>query len=246
MNNITVLVVDDNQEESDALVKVLRDNSYHVAGVATSKEEGVQMMQAYCPDVIIIDVFLQGQPDGILFAGIVSTTTRIPFVFLTNSKDRQVFKAAHLTHPYSFLLKPFNELEIFYAIEISIEKCYDQSSVFTSVTQGAVMGSDFLFVKRNSALVKVGIADIIYIEVAERYCHIVTLKDKFVVQMTLKKILEILVPYGFIQTNRSYIINRSSVVEIVPVRNEILLSGDHRVAYSDKYDSFMDTYKVLR
>jgi FixJ family two-component response regulator len=51
-----------------------------------------------------------------------------PFVFLTSSNDRQIF--AKLTRPFSFLMKPFNELEILYAIEMAVEKFHNQNDAF--------------------------------------------------------------------------------------------------------------------
>jgi FixJ family two-component response regulator len=48
-------------------------------------------------------------------------------VFLTSSNDRQIFERAKLTRPFSFLMKPFNELEILYAIEMAVEKFHNQN-----------------------------------------------------------------------------------------------------------------------
>ena len=75
--------------------------------------------------------------------------------FLTSSKDRQIFERAKLTKPFSFLLKPFNELEVLYAIEMAIEKFYEQTNVFVSEEQDTVIGNSHLFIKKKNALQKV-------------------------------------------------------------------------------------------
>lgn len=246
MDKINVLIIEDSPAESDALIEVLIANNYHVVGVATTRNEGLALLQQHKIDIIIIDVFLHGKPDGILFASTVSATTSIPFVFLSSSKDRQIFERAHLTHPYSFLLKPFNELEILYAIEIAVEKCYEQQQVFTSGKQDTVISKDYLFIKKKDALKKVSLTDIIYIEVDDRYCHVVTDKEKFTIQISLTKIMELLPADTFSQTHRNYIVNLSRIVEIIPAENQILLSGNHQAAYSDKYKRFINNYRILK
>lgn len=132
MDNINVLIIEDTPEQSDALVKVLEQNHYNIAGVATNFTDALKLFYANTVDVIIIDVFLDGKPDGITFAesiNIIPNASK-PFVFLTSSQDRQIFERAKLTKPFSFLMKPFNELEILYAIEMAVEKFYDQTNVF--------------------------------------------------------------------------------------------------------------------
>jgi DNA-binding LytR/AlgR family response regulator len=81
-------------------------------------------------------------------------------------------------------LKPFNELEILYAIEMAVESlCPNQC--FLSEDKDTVISAEYLFVKKNKSLKKVLIEDIIYIEVEERYCNIIT--KKFVIMMSLTK-----------------------------------------------------------
>jgi DNA-binding LytR/AlgR family response regulator len=125
-------------------------------------------------DVVIIDIFLNGSPDGIAFAETINVVPNAskPFVFLTSSNDRQIFERAKLTH--CFLMKPFNELEILY-IEM-VEKFHNQNDAFFSDEQDTVISAEYMFIKKGKSLKKVLIEDIIYIEVEERYCNIITEK----------------------------------------------------------------------
>ena len=171
MDNINVLIVEDTTAESDALVKVLTENNYNIVGVAANYNEALTLFYNNTIDIVVIDVFLDGKPDGITFAETINIIPNglKPFVFLTSSKDRQVFERAKLTKPFSFLMKPFNELEILYALEMAVEKFYDQTNVFHSEDQNTVISNDSLFIKKNKALKKVQIKDIVYIEVEDRY-----------------------------------------------------------------------------
>ncbi len=248
MDNINVLIIEDTPAESDALVKVLTANNYNIVGIAPTYNEALALFYNNVIDVVVIDVFLDGKPDGVTFAETINIVPNglKPFVFLTSSKDRQIFERAKLTKPFSFLLKPFNELEILYALEIAVEKFYGQTNVFVSEEQDTVISDDYLFIKKNKALKKVRIEDIVYIEVEDRYCNIITEVEKFVILISLTKIIQLLNPNKFSQTHRNYIVNLSKIEEIIVNDNLVVLKGNHRVVLSDKYKDFVRKFRILR
>ncbi len=248
MDKINILVIEDTKSESDELTKVLVDNEYNIVGIATNYTEALTMFYQNKVDLVIIDVFLNGQPEGITFAEAITITPNVakPFVFLTSSKDRQIFERAKLTKPFSFLLKPFNELEVLYAIEMAVEKFYEQNNVFAKEDLEAVIGNDYLFIKKKSALKKVAIDDIIYIEVEERYCNIITRNEKFLVTLSLTKITLLLDTNKFVKTHRNYIVNINKITEIILSDNQIILEGNHKVIVSEKYKDFVHKFKILK
>ena len=250
MDNINVLIIEDTPAESDALIQVLTANNYTVVGLATTYTEALTLFynSDINIDIVVIDIFLDGKADGITFAetiNIVPNKSK-PFVFLSSSKDRQIFERAKLTQPFSFLLKPFNELEILYALEMAVEKFYGQTNVFLSEVQDTVISEDYLFVKKNKSLKKVLIDDIIYIEVEDRYCNIVTENDKFLILMSLTKLIQLLDPEKFNQTHRCYIVNSSKIEEIIVNDNLVILKGNHQVTLSDKYKDFLKKFRILK
>lgn len=248
MDNINVLVIEDNPLESEDLTSVLIQNGYHVVGVATNFNEALTLFYANAIDVVIIDIFLAGKPDGIIFAETINIVPNAskPFVFLTFSKDRQIFERAKLTHPFSFLLKPFNELEILYAVEMAVEKFYAQPNVFLNEKDNAVMSNEYLFIKKKDSLKKIAVTDIVYIEVEERYCNVITENEKFVIQISLTKIMELLDPMLFSRTHRNFIVNTDKIEEVLVADNLIVLKGNHKVTLSDKYKDFIHKFRILK
>jgi two-component system LytT family response regulator len=247
MDNINILIIEDTPEQSDALIKVLLENNYTVVGVARNFTDALKLFYANTIDIIIIDVFLDGKPDGITFAesiNIIPNASK-PFVFLTSSQDRQIFERAKLTKPFSFLMKPFNELEILYAIEMAVEKFYEQNNVFLTEEQDTVISNDFLFIKKKNSLKKVALQDILYIEVEERYCNIITEKEKFVILISLTKISALLDPAKFIRTHRNTIVNSDKIEEIILADNLIILQGNHKINLSDTYKDFIKKMNIL-
>lgn len=247
MEDINILIIEDVPAESGLLVKVLEENNFNVVGIAGKYADALKMFYEKKVDLVIIDIFLDGKPDGITFAETINITPNAlkPFVFLTASKDRQVFESAKLTHPFSFLMKPFNELEVLYAIEMAIEKFHDQRQVFSAVEQDTVVGNDYLFIKKKNSLKKALISDILYIEVEGRYCNIVTETEKFVILISLSKISELL-QNRFIRTHRNYLVNSEKITEIISDSNLIILKGNHKITLSDKYKNFTNSFRVLK
>ncbi len=248
MSKVSVLIIEDTPAESEALVKVLTQNNYAIAGVATTFSEALALFYKNTIDIVIIDVFLNGIPEGITFAETINITPDIsrPFVFLTSSNDRQIFERAKLTKPFSFLMKPFNELEILYAVEMAVEKFYEQTNVFLSDDLDTVLSTDSLFIKKKNSLKKVLIDDIVYIEVEERYCNIITEHEKFVIMISLTKISELLEKNKFVRTHRNYIINANKIEEIVLHDNLVILKGNHKVTLSEKHKDFIKKLNILR
>ena len=247
MDNINVMIIEDTPEQSDALSKVLLANNYTIVGIARSYTDALKLFYEQPIDIIVIDVFLDGKPDGITFAETINIIPNAskPFVFLTSSQDRKIFDRAKLTKPFSFLMKPFNELEILYALEMAVEKFYEQNNVFLSEDQDTVISSDFLFVKKKNSLKKVAINDILYIEVEDRYCNIITEKEKFVILISLTKISALLDANRFIRTHRNFMVNSTKIEEIILADNLIILKGGYKVTLSNSYKDFIKKMKIL-
>lgn len=248
MDNINILIVEDTPAESTALVRVLEASNYTIVGVATTFKDALDLFYNNKIDIAIVDIFLNGSPDGISFAETINAVPNAskPFVFLTSSTDRKIFERAKLTQPFSYLLKPFNELEIQYAIEMAVEKFYAQPDVFLGDEEDTIISDDYLFIKKGKTLKKVQLADIIYIEVEEKYCNIITEKEKFVILISLTKILKMLDSSVFCRTHRNYIVNTAKILEIIPADNLIIVSGNHKVTLSDTYKDFIKKIRTLR
>lgn len=248
MDNVNVFIIEDTPAESDRLIKVLEANNYNVTGVARNFKEALTKFYQVKVDIVIIDIFLNGVADGISFAETISIIPEAskPFVFLTSSTDREIFKRAKLTQPFSYLMKPFNELEVLYAIEMAVEKFYAQTDVFLDDEEDTIISDEYLFIKKGKSLKKVRISDIIYIDVEEKYCNIITEKEKFVILISLTKILTLLDNSIFNRTHRNFIVNIEKIIEIIPADNLILLQGDHKATLSEKYKGFIKKVRTLK
>jgi len=250
MQNVNVLIIEDLVEESDALIQVLETHDYTIVDVARTLKDALKVFYDTTKtiDIVIVDIFLNGVPDGIAFAETIDVVPNAakPFVFLTSSTDRKIFERAKLTKAFSYLVKPFNELEILYAIDTAIEQFYEQDNALLGRNGDTIITSEHLFIKKGKSLKKVKVEDIIYIEVEERYCNIITEKEKFVILISLTKILKLLDETLFYRTHRNYIVNTKKIEEIVPTDNLIILAGNHNVTLSEKYKGMIKKLQTLK
>jgi len=102
-----------------------------------------------------------------------------------------------------------------------------------------------MFIKKKNALKKVSLQDILYIEVEDRYCNIITEKEKFVILISLTKISELLNKDKFIKTHRNYIVNADKIEEIILADNLVILKGNHKINLSDSYKDFIKKMNIL-
>jgi DNA-binding LytR/AlgR family response regulator len=256
MEKIHVLIVEDTPQESDSLIRVLEEHQFHIVGVGRSHQEALKLLMNNKVDVMVVDIYLNGVPEGITFAETISQIPDLarPFVFLTGTSDRQTFERAKLTKPYSFLLKPFNPLEVIYALEVAIEKFYDQQDVFqqddieseAGSVHSSVLSNDCFFIKKKDVLKKVPISTIVNIEVEDRYCTIHSLTEKFVIQISMTKILEMLDSSVFVRTHRSRIVNVDQIVEVQLSDSLLLMENKQLVPIGEKYREIIQQLRIIK
>ncbi len=122
MSRYRVLVVEDNRIEALDLIKIIQAHGYDLAGVAKSGEEAVKIAKEKNPDVILMDIKLSGEIDGITAAQAISKIDHIPIIYLTAYSDLKTIRRATATRLSGFIPKPFSEQDIAQALEVAIYK----------------------------------------------------------------------------------------------------------------------------
>jgi len=115
----TVLIVEDEAVVARDLQRSLADMGYDVVGCASTSSEALAAVADRNPDVVLMDIRIKGQPDGIETAALVRARFHVPVIFLTAYADEEtVARAAH-SEPYGYIVKPFTSREVRSAIEIA-------------------------------------------------------------------------------------------------------------------------------
>jgi PAS domain S-box-containing protein/diguanylate cyclase (GGDEF)-like protein len=122
MDKVRMLVVEDERIVSMDLQGRLRSMGYEVAGTAVSGEEAIEKAESLRPDMILMDIMLDGKLDGIQAADIIRSRYNIPIIYLTAYADSPTLERAKITEPFGYILKPFEERELHGHIEIALYK----------------------------------------------------------------------------------------------------------------------------
>jgi PAS domain S-box-containing protein len=142
MEQSTILVVEDERIIAADLRACLQGFGYRVPALATSGESAIELAKKYRPDLIIMDIFLNGGMTGIEAAGIIKRALDVPVIFLTAFSDAQIIEKAKITGPYGYILKPYDEQEVRTAIEIALyhhamdKKIKESEERFRSMFEG--------------------------------------------------------------------------------------------------------------
>lgn len=122
MAKIKIMIVEDEIIIAKELQLIIGDLGYDFCGMITTGEEAIQKAGDYLPDLILMDINLIGEIDGIEAAEKIQAQYDIPVIYVTALADSKVLTRAKVTEPYGYILKPFEERELYVCIEIALYK----------------------------------------------------------------------------------------------------------------------------
>lgn len=122
MAQTKILVVEDEIIIAEDLQRRLERLGYEVIGIATSGKEALEKIKEQLPDLILMDIVIHGETDGIETANNIKSLYDIPIIYLTAFSDDETLKRAKITEPFGYMIKPYRERELMVSIEISLYK----------------------------------------------------------------------------------------------------------------------------
>ena len=122
MNSENILVVEDEWVVANQICKNLRDFGYTVCSSASTGDEAIERAEAERPDLILMDIVLNGKMDGIEAADRITSQFDIPVIYLTSYTDQEYIERAKQTKPFGYLVKPYHLKELYANIEMALHK----------------------------------------------------------------------------------------------------------------------------
>ncbi|KAA0596203.1 PAS domain S-box-containing protein [Azospirillum lipoferum] len=117
-----ILIVEDDRIVARDIQHQLSRMGHVVVGMSASGEDAVRLACSQQPDLVLMDIRLEGEMDGIEAARRIRDAQRIPIVFLTAYANDEVVQRASLTEPFGYLLKPFEEPQMRTVIQMALYK----------------------------------------------------------------------------------------------------------------------------
>ncbi|MEZ7890288.1 MAG: response regulator [Candidatus Wallbacteria bacterium] len=117
-----IQIVEDKVIVARDIQNTLKNFGYYVSAVSHSGEDAVKKVSETTPDLILMDVMLNGRMDGISAAETIKNNYDIPIIYLTSYSNEETMQRAQKTQPYGYILKPFEDRELNIAIQIALCK----------------------------------------------------------------------------------------------------------------------------
>lgn len=122
MTTYKILIVEDEAIVALDIARRLEKMDYEVIGRLASGEEALELIAKQPPDLVLMDINLQGEMDGIDTATTIYKTYNIPVIYLTAYAGKSTLERAKQSKPYGYILKPFKEKELHATIEVALSR----------------------------------------------------------------------------------------------------------------------------
>jgi DNA-binding LytR/AlgR family response regulator len=256
MARLKLLIAEDDVVIAQNLSLSLESMGYEVCQAVSSGEELLLQLHQHHPDLVILDITLEGKLDGIETAALLAKSTRVPFIFMTAFSDKETIDRAKQTNPHAYLVKPFDARTLQSSIELAIHNAGTRQlqpengvtsaapvQITDTVEADNFLLHDALFVKVRNRLEKVMLEDIVWAEAQDIYCNIKTRTHLHLVSQSLKNLEQRLPANQFMRVHRSYIVQLTAIEAIED--NNILIGGKQIPIGNTHRDALLKRLQIL-
>ncbi len=241
---IRILIVEDNVIIADDMQSMLEEIGYEIVDNVIVYEQAVEVLKNKEVDLVLIDIILASDKTGIDLGKHIRENYNIPFIFVTSNSDRATVENAKTVKPNGYLVKPFEQQDLYTSIEIAL-------SNFTAIKNNAGAESqeaeddklmsnkvlkDSIFVKKQHLYYRIQFGDIQFIKADNVYLEVNTVDKKFLVRSPLKDYLEKLPQQKFYRAHKSYIVN---VDHIDAINSKDILINNTLIPISKEFKEFI-------
>jgi DNA-binding LytR/AlgR family response regulator len=225
MSKEKILVVEDENLIALEIKKRLEKNKFQVVDILSSGKDAVKYVSKNNVDLILMDIMLDNDMDGIDTAEIINKDNDIPIVYLTAYSDDKTLEKAKKTMSYGYIVKPIEEEKLKINIEMALNKHQLEKS---SKLESALKSRDFLkskkiSIKKGEEILLISLDKLVYIEVEEGVVYFYTEEEKFSEKGTLKSWEEKLENFGFYRCHKNFMINLNKIEKLIPGKNNSYL-----------------------
>lgn len=242
MKPAKILIVEDKSVIAEGLASILENAGYSILGKAQSGEEALMLVQYEVPDVLLMDIHLAGQIDGIeTVETLMNRSHSIPVIYLTDFHDEATIQRAKHTRPAAYLLKPYQKKDLLIAIDIAFFNASSGKEAVPntkpSPSEMVYPFNDRIFIKDKDVFYRLDVADILWIEANGSYCHIKTVTKVRTVSVSMGLFNEKFSHPMLLRVHRSFIVN---VDKITAIKGNMLVINDSNENEIPMSDSFRE------
>lgn len=253
---IHVMIVEDESIVAMDLAAGLEHDGYRVTGIADNYDEAVKMFSSGQVDILLMDIHIHGDKDGVDTAAALMKIKQVPLIYLTAFTDPATIERVKNTKPSAFLTKPYNIDNVRIAIDLALHHFAEAKP---AVATGKVLPmqttaekrtdkehflqlKEYIFIKQNYRFVKFKLSEVLFAEADNNYVNIHTQTQKFVLRLSLSDLLERLQFPRLIRIHRSFAVNLD---EISSFDEQLIRIGQQEIPIGRNYrQDFMDQFNL--
>lgn len=242
-----ILIVEDEPFIAENLQEMLSIFGYEETEIANSANQAIKAIKSSRPDLVLLDVKIKGDQDGIALGSIIREQYKVPFVYITSYSDKETINRAKHTQPLGFIVKPFTKDDVYAAIEVAL---FNKNKVPASTKDPMVAANpttysnDSIFVKKKSLLEKVKYENLTWIEADGNHItlHVNDGRD-YTIRKSLKEITDKLPKDRFLRVHKSFVV---LVDAVTAIDTNFVYLGDRKIPIGRSYyNAFTATLNTI-
>lgn len=216
----SILIVEDERLIAAEIARALRRLGHDALASVTNSDDALLAIAQQEPDLVLMDINIAGDTDGIATALLVQRQFGVPVVFLTAQSDGKTLERAKLARAYGYILKPFTDDTLRTQLELALFEAAQDSRPAPLSAQTAAPPETaelppgpvrFFFLRKGTGYVKVLVEDILYLEALENNVRLFTTQGQFIVFTSLREMEQRLTDPPFFRVHRAHIVNLDQV-----------------------------------
>lgn len=220
MSGVRILIIEDELLVAEQLKNTLITQGYEVLDIVDNAADAKRALMVYQLDIVLIDIKLRGEEDGISIAQHINQQHRLPIIFISSLIDQETVDRAKVCKPSAYLVKPYNASELYIALNMALFN-FESSLVANPLSQQAPSQNDHylinehIFVRDKHRFERINIEDVLWLKAESSYVSIVTeSKGYLLTTETLKSFLDKVSSRLLQRVHRSYAVNLQKVEAI--------------------------------
>lgn len=216
VKKVKIGIVEDEMIIASVIQDCLEKLNYEVLEPVISFNDAIEMLYTEQPDMVLIDIRISGNKDGIELAEYIRENYSIPFIYLTANSDKETLTRAKKTNPNAYLLKPFTQSDLYTAIEIGLNN-FEMQKTLNSKVQTSIV------IKDGYDLINISFSEIVFLSSADNYVKFYLKNGKSILsRSTISEMNSRLPQNQFCQISRSSIINMNFISKVE--KNKVLVN----------------------
>jgi DNA-binding LytR/AlgR family response regulator len=247
-NGPRILIVEDEPFIAENLQEMLSIFGHENTEIANSANQAIKAIKVSRPDLVLLDVKIKGDQDGIELGGIIKEQYQLPFVYITSYSDKETVNRAKHTQPLGFIVKPFTKDDVYAAIEVAL---FNKNRIAVKGPQSLLASenpttynNDSIFIKKKGMLEKVKYEDLVWIEADGNHITVNTCDARtYTIRKSLKEITDKLPKDRFLRVHKSFVV---LVDAVTAIDTSYVYLGDKQIPIGRSYyNAFTATLNTI-